>query len=123
MPKLADLLFDKLLPGWKVRLTALTLALIGLYPCGGTVPEGVDPGLAGGVLCLLGVHVPGVVYTTMYALGLLGTGEKLQALVKSNNFMAAIEKMNAPARDVAAIEEAKPGATSIPGAPATEKTS
>jgi hypothetical protein len=109
-----DGLFEKFLPGWKVRLAAITLFLIGLYPCG-TVMEGVDPGLAGGFLCLFGAHVPGVVYTTMYALGLLGGGEKINALVKSNALMAALEKADAPPHVVKAIEEAKPGATVLPG--------
>lgn len=88
---ISDGLFEKFLPGWKTRITALLIALIGLYPCGAMVPEGVDPGLAGGLLCQFGVSVPGWVYTTMYALGLLGVGEKVNALVKSNKVMADLE--------------------------------
>lgn len=109
-----DGLFEKFLPGWKTRLTAIILFLIGLYPCG-TAMEGMDPGLAGGILCTFGVTVPGWVYTTMYALGLLGVGEKANALVKSNALMALIEKDNTSKMTLAKIEEAKPGATQLPG--------
>lgn len=114
-----DDLFEKFLPGWKTRIAAITLLLIGLYPCG-MVVEGTDQGLAGGILCLFGVHVPGVVYTSMYALGILGGSEKLHALVKSNALMAALDKAAAPPKVVAAIEEAKPGATVLPGGAAMD---
>lgn len=92
MNAIVDTMFEKFLPGWKTRISAVLVALIGLYPCGGVVPEGVDPGLAGGLLCqVLGVTLPGWVYTTMYALTLLGVGEKVNQLVKSNATMAEIE--------------------------------
>lgn len=115
-----DDLFSKFFPGWKARIAAITLLLIGLYPCG-TMVEGADQGLAGGILCLFGVHVPGVVYTTMYALGILGGTEKLAAIAKSNALMAALEKSAAPVHVVAAIEEAKPGSTVLPGGDAMDE--
>lgn len=85
-----DAIFEKFLPGWKTRITALLVFLLGLYPAT-AIPPGADPALAGGMLFQFGVAVPGWIYTTMYALGLLGVGEKVNALVKSNAFMAKIE--------------------------------
>lgn len=90
MNAFVDGLFEKFLPGWKTRITAIAITLIGLYPCG-TMVDGMDPGAAGGILCQFGITVPGYVYTIMYGLGLLGVGEKVNALVKSNAAMAAIE--------------------------------
>jgi len=109
-----DSLFEKFLPGWKVRIAAIALFLLGLTPD------------QAGFLHELGINAPTWLYAAMYALGLLGGGEKLQALVKSNNLMAAIDKAAAPAKVVDAIEEAKPGSTVLPGgaamAEATTKT-
>lgn len=98
-----DGLFEKFIPGWKVRLAAIALILLGTDPA--------HPG----ILDLFGVIVPSSVYATMYGLGLLGAGEKVNALVKSNALMAALEKASAPVKTIAAIEEAKPGSTQLPG--------
>ena len=77
-------LFEKFLPGWKVRITAIMLALLGT-----TV---TDPG----ILHQFGVDAPTWVYSIMYALGLLGGGEKINALVKSNALMASLEARKSP---------------------------
>lgn len=67
-------LFEKFLPGWKTRITAILIFLIGIAPAA----TGVDGG--GGILGMLGVDLPMWVYTALYALGLLGVGEKLEAV-------------------------------------------
>ena len=77
-------LFEKFLPGWKVRITAILLALLGT--------TAAEPG----ILHQIGVDAPTWVYSIMYALGLLGGGEKINALVKSNALMASLEARKSP---------------------------
>lgn len=103
MSQIFDGIFEKFLPGWKVRIAAIMVALLGVSL--------EQPGM----LHQLGIDAPSWVYAIMYALGLLGGGEKINQLVKSNALMAMIEKSDTPARTLERIEEAKPGSTTLPG--------
>ena len=105
MNEFIDGLFTKFLPGWKVRLTAIAMFLLG--------PTVSEPGF----LHQIGVDAPNWIYATMYALGMLGAGEKINALVKSNALMAAVEKSTASPRVLQEIEAAKPGSTVLPTSP------